>query len=176
MTAINGPITPSSDPDAILMVALGFSAEDLKANQTGIITDAQRTAIERDLDKKYQTFQIKFLIGLGILSVVYLVILRENIFSLTAVLIGFGIAAIWSFPRYRKQLSLETKSGLVEAIEGQVRLYMVSGNPMRCNIAVQNLTFGVSNDACRAFKHGAYYKIYFLPYSGRLMSAEKLSV
>jgi hypothetical protein len=163
-----------------LKLAIGFTEEDLQANQDRYITKRQRLILNRERSG-WRLFCYSAVVLSPILCALALldgliagdpVQSRISIISLIC-----GLTAIFFTYCYLKwqQYDSDLSKGDVAVVEGHVTLRQhQERNGTRYEIRVQSRTFTVSISVFDAFRDGDLYAIYYSPHTKKLLSAEWL--
>jgi len=163
-------------PDTRLMNALSFTAGDLEANQQGFLTEGQRSVLNRQRTALVRQYLWSCLF---VLVVVGLFFLTQKPLDSLALTVGFGCGAVMlglSTPILSKwqKIGLDLRKGIVHSVEGQVSLNIQSifrgGTIM--SLSINRVNFRIRKEVLFAFQNHEYYKLYYVPRSKVLVSAE----
>jgi len=160
-----------------LQRTLKFTEDDLNANRSGRLSDAQRERLEPPKVNRLVTMVIvghMALIG-GILGLIAL-LTGEAILWLV-LLIVLGMAALpfvmmQNEGNLRPVLKADILRGKVASSSGAVFLEPRSNR--RVDLLIDGIAVEMSPRQAGAFQHGGEYTVYYLPQSKRLLTAEVL--
>ncbi len=163
-------------PDTRLMNALSFTAGDLEANQQGFLTEAQQGVLDRKRAVLLRNCLLYCLFVLGVVSLFFLS--QKTLDSLTLTIgVGFGVVLLGLFSPLlfkRQQIGLDMRAGIVQSVEGQVRLDiqpLFRGGAI-LSLTVNGVKFRIPKEVLFAFQNHEDYKLYYVPLSKVLVSAE----
>jgi hypothetical protein len=165
----------------ILAQANGFTLDDLKANQNGEVTDAQRWTGIKKVIPGVILMGISFIVGLIFL---YPIIADLDFSSnLVPLLIAGGFLAIFVAIGFSMALNavLDFSASEPEEAEGEGRKITRRKSSGRSSRTVYYYSIGgrefeVPQKAYPALVEGINYRAYFMPRSRRLLTLEALSV
>ncbi len=172
MTAASEVARPS------LAEALTFSSDELNANRDGRLTDGQAARLLREW-RRARTPLIGALIVIGMLATVFLFFGGENdspvlnVIGAGLTLVNAAIVGVAANTWLRTRR--DVRDGRVEMLEGELRHTIRINRRVRVymlDIAGQRLA--VPRQVFNAFEEGARYRLYRAPYTGLLLSAERL--
>lgn len=162
-----------------LAYALQFTESDLIANQAGILSDTQRSWLTENHRVLLWSFEAWGLFGIAfslILTGIILLVAIPPFFLLS--LLEFYLAYRLMAPLLRRHRNLGkdlaigvvlTKAGAIQLTAQNTLMY---GGQYQLRLEEQ--TFGVSVQSASTFKNGDPYRLYYLPVSNLLLSAEWL--
>jgi hypothetical protein len=183
--AADAPVVAQADLTAMLLPALGFTAEDLDANRQGVLTERQRAQV----DTLHRQGGIAVLVA-GVIIVLTFAAIGSYVLFLAPtgealrrgpmgpmiplVLGGAVLLVLASLAgSVRRQRSL--RAGRVSAVEGKAKLRSrqvsgamaavaeATGADLRAStIKVAGTKFHVDEATVQAFKEGALYRIYYV--------------
>jgi|SRR5579859_48221 len=163
-------------PDTRLMNALSFTAGDLVANKQGLLTEAQQGVLDRKRAVLVRNFLVYCLFVIGVVSLFFLG--QKTLDSRTITLgVGFGVVLLGLFSpilfKWQK-IGLDMREGIVHSVEGQVRLDIqpVFRGGAIMSLTVNGVKFRIPKEVLFAFQNDEDYKIYYVPLSKVLVSAE----
>jgi hypothetical protein len=165
-------------PEHVLQAAIGFNEDDLGANKQGKLSDGQIDCMIGS--QKRSTLAIVLaVLGLGLSCFMWnLWRVYHNGYWFYGAVIGIvGCMAVLSFSsRNRDDLRHDLKASRVEMREGPIRLDMerVGRDSVIWKLMIGDQEFEVSSVVFLAFKNDDPYRVYYLPHSRRLLSAEWL--
>jgi hypothetical protein len=155
-----------------LQSALGFSTDDLAANQEGHLSAMQRG--------KLQATE-RLCMGIGMFGLLIIAWSVLNADGRIDVAIGQGnfawlaIAGVTAFAWYKwKQYFDDIRAPEIASLQGRVNLEMAGNKNTSLTLRLQDTKFTVNKNVFLAFKNGDPYAVYFAPHSKRLLSAEWL--
>jgi hypothetical protein len=165
----------------VLAQANGFTLDDLKANQNGEVTDAQRWAGLKKLIPGVILMGFAFVFGL---LFIYPFLMNSDLSSnLVPLLFVGGFLAIFVAIGFTMVLNaiLDFNTSESEAVEGvgrKITRRKSSGRSSRTvyYYVIGDHEFEVPQKAFPALVEGINYRAYFMPRSKRLMTLEPLSV
>jgi hypothetical protein len=155
--------------------ALKFTEEDLIANRDGYMTKAQRIRLRQ---RTMRNNIYPPLVAVGVLIVGGIVAVssgrpidnRDTTFLLIALMIG-GLVGYAYFQWHR--LRVDLLKGDVVMQEGRIGLRV--GTRGANSLMIRKMTFPINAETLLAFHNDANYRIYFMPHSKRILSAEPIS-
>ena len=162
-----------------LMTALGFSTDDLAANQQGALSEMQvyRLALRR---RNAIALGVTLLFA-AVLIATTLIFLGSQQDSGILTLLGIAVtlcsaALTGVFSRFWLRLSADLRRGEVMVTEGElVRVVKpVTRRVVNTLIRIDDVEVMVTKEAFDAFDHEHPYRLYRTPYTGILLSAERL--
>jgi hypothetical protein len=170
---------PLYEQDRLLNGTLGFTDEDLAANQDGYISDKQRLRLKRERRKW------KFFIVVTLLAYPFgwmLIVFPETYRPATAGIgVWFGasvtIFICWLFMRDFDQDLAEGKTQVIRgAIKLGQQLFTIGGQGQQSHyyLRIENMNWTMRKSPFLAFADGDSYAIYYAPHSKTLLSAEWL--
>lgn len=148
-------------PSEVLKYALGFSDEDLAANQAGKMSTNQRL---RCLTKRNW-----WLFGCVLCILGFLVSWfgsRESLFFLVVFGVSIVVCLVNAYRYYK-----DARDGIASSVEGRINLQITSG---RFSIVLDGGKFALKKQTFLAFKNGDPYCLYYSPHNKILLSAEWL--
>jgi hypothetical protein len=173
-------MTQDTPTSTTLAAELGFSADDLAANRAGKLSEMQIYQL------KLRRIRV-IAIGIGVLLaaafaatlMIFLGTRDEGSFILVIIGIGLTICnavLIGTFVRYWLRLSADISGGVVMQSSGELERVIkpVTRQVVNYMIRVGEAEMFVSREAFELFQHRQQYTIYRAPYTGTLLSAEKL--
>jgi hypothetical protein len=163
-------------PDTRLMNALSFTAGDLEVNKQGLLTEAQQGVLDRKRAVLVRNFLVYCLFVLGVVSLFFLA--QKTLDSLKITVgVGFGVVLLGLFSpilfKWQK-IGLDMREGIVHSVEGQVRLDIqpVFRGGAIMSLSVNGVEFRIPKEVLFAFQDHEPYKLYYVPLSKVLVSAE----
>jgi hypothetical protein len=154
----------------MLMNALGYTDEDLAANQNGQLGPTQRAQLTGNLNN-WRLLAIVTIALAALLSVyrgdgwatpvaVWLIA--------TPILVYIGVKA--------RAYSLDLHADEVEMVEGLIALDIINRgkNGVAYILDIEDLSFNIRKTVFLAFKNGDPYRLYYAPHSKLLLGAEWL--
>ncbi|MFW5691056.1 MAG: hypothetical protein ACOCXZ_01035 [Chloroflexota bacterium] len=171
---MNGPAAPT------LQQALRFRPDDLTANRNGQLSEVQAYTL-RLRRRRSIIIGIALLIVIAFVSTLFLYGGSQPDGSVILTLIGIGLtlcnaALIGIFGRFWMRLTADIRAGQVNAHTGPLERVIKPMNRRVLNymIRVGEAEMFVSKETFDAFEHQQPYAIYRAPYTGVLLSAERL--
>ena len=181
MTENPGIDTQTTDaPPRTLATEIGFTADDLAANRAGELSERQAYTLRL---RRRRSIAIGLVILLVVIFVATLFLFagtREGgsvILSIIGVALTVCNAALMGvFARYWMRLTGDIQRGEAMAYTGELErvLKPVSRRVVNYMIRVEEAEVFVSKEAFELFEHEAPYTIYRAPYTGPLLSVERL--
>jgi hypothetical protein len=181
-------------PKNPLMNAIGFTEEDLEANRNGYMSQRQFAWLEREKRSRQRSFIATLVIWpllsglLGPGAILYYGPASE--LTLLAAYLGTALVILIFFiPFYdlrwrrvrqcRSAVENVHRTGGISWVEGWVNLDIEAhaddgGTIYTYAISLESMCFNIRKDVFLAFKNGDPYRIYYEPYTTRLLSAEWL--
>lgn len=181
MTSLDAPTPPTpNEYRQHLRQVFGFSADDLKANQMGIVTHAQK---HRLLQQAFQEPSLDQAGGCALVMLFPIVLLGLIITLPQALgLILGGVVLIvlvyqitgqtWLQDRLMSPYRKDAKQGRVMKISGQVDVspHPLWGSPRL--LMGQALMFRLTEQQARFIKPGGAYTLYYAPHSRQILSID----
>lgn len=160
---------PSLKYEEVLENAIGFNEYSIEANARGELSEGQRAFIRRRMSYNFLMLFIAVLLSLvGML-------MFNSPGAILPIVMGGGLV-VYAIVRMAINAT-ELRGNRVESIEGSIGLDIGStGNSNSYRVRVGNIRFGLNKAQFLAFKNGDPYRLYYLPTSKRLLSAEWLVV
>jgi hypothetical protein len=157
------PATPLPDLSSLD----GFSEDDIRQNEAGVVSEVQRSRQLEDL-----TMQA---ITLGVFSLIPSGALIGNGHWFFALII-FIVPLALLLTAARPVLS-DLQSGAVEMCEGDARIKIEGGgeDPRRYHLWIGGQTLSTDDEVAHVIKAGGPYRAFFLPRSHRLVSMTPLA-
>jgi hypothetical protein len=163
-----------------LMWAIGFTEEDLEANQDRYITKRQRLILNRERTE-WRLFCYSAVVLSPIAcaaAIVDGILIGDTIASRIGIIsLICLLTAIFFTYCYLKwqQYDADLSKGDVAVVEGHVTLsWYQERNGTKYKIKMQSRTFIVSKSIFNTFKDGDFYAVYYSPHTKKLLSAEWL--
>jgi hypothetical protein len=158
------------------MQALGFTPEDLQANQQGVLGINQMEHL-RGLQTRTLLLGFAVFMLFTLLATTFLFLGQQNH---TVILTLMGIfstilnaLAAGLFGRQWMRLSADLRGGAVESLDGTMeRVVRTEGRMSNFVLRIAGEQFAVKKDLFRLFRHEIRYRIYRAPHSGTLLGAE----
>jgi hypothetical protein len=172
MTSTETPPRPS------LAEVLRFSPDDLNANRAGLLADGQRDRLLR----QWTVTRVPFIIALiviGLLATVFLFFGGEsdspvlNVIGVGLTLVNAAIVGLAANTWLRTRR--DVRDGRVQTLEGELRHTIRINRRVRVymlDIAGERLA--VPRPVFNAFEEGVRYRLYRAPFTGLLLSAERV--
>ena len=162
-----------------LAQAIGFTAADLEANRSGLLSEMQHYRLRV---RRWRSVAVGVAILLVAAFIATLLIFsgtRDN-GSIILLIIGIGVticnaALVGLFVRHWLRLSADIREGRAILTSGELERVVkpVSKRVMQYMIRVDEAEIMVSKDVFEAFEHHQPYILYLAPYTGTLLSAER---
>jgi hypothetical protein len=159
----------------VLMAAIGFDEDDLEPNRAGRLSDRQTAKLKRERGNDSFSFVAWLVAALVLMLIAALTTstIVDLVSGAVALVMGFtalkhGIATV--------QTQRSLRRGTVDAAEGRIRLDMKTrrqSNPT-FYLYTEDRRFTVRKLLFLTLKSGDPYRIYYLPTSKRIISAEWL--
>jgi hypothetical protein len=159
---------------------LAFRDADLDANRAGRISEVQDYELRAKRRRAITLGVLAVLVAAFVASAFIFAGWRGDNAILTLVGIGVTLcsaALTGVFARYWLRLSADIRGGEVMVVQGELERVVrpVTRRVVNTMIRVGEVEVFVSQEAFEAFEHRQPYALYRLPYTGQLLSAEKLS-
>ncbi len=163
-----------------LMQLLGFDADDLRANQTGQLSDRQRSRL---LAIRRRVLLINLAILLVVIFVAALLIFLGGRGSPILTLVGIGLTLLNAlvmgfFVRSMLRLTADLQAGEVETLNGKAA-HTVRVMARRATLYIVRIgerEIVVDQSVFESFASDARYRVYRAPRSGVLLAAEAVRV
>jgi hypothetical protein len=152
------------NPYLLLLDALKFSTEELDLNRQGHLSKQQRHELKR---RFIWTIQRWLLVLITLISIGVLLHVRWMILVFSGSTIVSVMVSIWL--RWREDLHSR-----VSQVEGYLNIMPQVRFPFRmsCLLSVNSERFAVNRRTCGAFAPGRRYRVYYVPGSRTILSAE----
>lgn len=165
------------DPSYALMDALSVGADDLAANQDGVLSKAQAPVLRNERNRQLTIAFFRLIVALWIIYTCALsgnINLFEDPTSLFFPLVLTGMAIVFSgVPLSKGFLFHRDQSlGKVRTTEGHIRLDIIGKDKYAVFMGEEQ--FDVSKETFLAFKNNDPYRLYYVPFSNTLVAAEWL--
>lgn len=160
--------------DTTMMELLEFSPQDLEANRNGYLSEVQNYRLRMKRQRAILTGVAIILVMAFIAT--FCIFLGNPIMALIGISITICSAAMTGiFARYWMRVSGDIHEGKVLALTGKLeKVVRVQFRMLVYILRMNQGEFVVSKETFNAFQHEAEYKLYRAPYSGALLSAEKI--
>jgi hypothetical protein len=166
---------PKHKPEHALMEAIGFTEDDLEANQEGRLSQEQYRRLARQSRTMMWVIILLSLVTLPVsclFTVAHLGMSDTGVFIFVG-LMAFGLAVVLTLKWGSK--NRDYHDATVRSVEGRVGLDVgSSGDASTFIVRVEDQKFKVNKRTFLAFKNGDPYAIYFMPSSKTIISAEWL--
>ena len=165
--------------DAELMTAIGFTLQDLDANRHRLLSPHQQQLL-KNAQASWHSFSMLIKIA-GTISVIVAILEGIRIDDTIASRIGIVVlicvvaAALLIYCRYASmRYKNDLAEGIAASVEGEVKLTQDLSRTtlIAYKIQIDQMQFTVSGSIWSAFENGQEYRLYFLPHSRTLLSAE----
>lgn len=163
-----------------LQAALNFTDDDLIANRDGRLSEMQdyRLRVRR---RRSAFLSALVLIAASFVATLLLFLGTREGGSSILTLIGIGVtlcnaALFGAFARHWMRLNADIQKGEVHALSGTVERVVkpVTRRVVNYVIRIDSVDIVVDKDTFDAFAHQKRYTIYRTPFSGALLSGDKL--
>jgi hypothetical protein len=157
---------------------LKFSDTDLEANRSGYMSKEQRLRLRRQQQERFRDLRIS---ALGVIAgsafgILVTALFRLNVCIIVAICLldlGLGVWAAALVQKWRR-LDADLYKGDVSTASGRVLLDVQPEGEVgvKCVLKIQGLRFEISKDAMLAFHNEDVYRVYYLPNTKTVLSAE----
>lgn len=169
------------EPDPKLMEVLGFTAEDLQANREGYLTKVQRERLNSQRRSSQFDYLFLFIVplaGAALLMLADGASVGTTMFIGLAILLAYGIFnSVMRYSSYR-QFDADLYKGNIQAVEGEIRknsaFSLGRSLDETFRIEIGKLSFPVKETTISAFKSHQSYRIYYVPNTKTILSAEMI--
>lgn len=166
------------DYNLMLMEGLEFSEEELTANRDGYLTKRQRILLDQERGLWRRLNRLIWVLTPIIIAVIILDGYRiadtpsSRIGFVCFALILAGVSLTYTYLR-GKSFDQDLWKGSVEGIEGLARLESYRARDgMKYFVSFEKQRFKISRSAFEAFVSQQKYRIYYVPHSRKIVSAE----
>jgi hypothetical protein len=159
----------------LLQRALKFTGEDLRANQAGEMTEAQKTALRQERFWTIISYAIVGVLVAALLSRPFMALLA--VLYITPIVFLFTGGALWSYYRLKRAIEeneIESVTGIVRRSIEFDKVYRRRRRRFKpkYQILIADETFDVEKSVHDAFVESETYTIYYIPSLERIVSGE----
>jgi len=158
----------------LLEQELHFTADDLKQNQKGNISETQRTTLLWRRLRMQRSWFITCIAGAGIGLVGFALWFNNPplFIGVEIVAVGLLLLALQSYLNMRRAVQADRQAGVARSVTGILRVELMNNHRL---LHIQDTYFEVPVKTRQAFEDQKVYTLYYAPQSGVLLSAEQIT-
>lgn len=158
----------------ILQQALNFTADDLKQNQQGTLSEAQKQSLMQRRLKMQRSWLPTLVVGIVIGGTGFIILPNSLPFFIGFMIVSVGLLlmALQAYLNIRRAVQSDIQHGSVKSVTGNLTVEWIKNRRI---LHIQDTYFDVPVKILDAFQTHENYTLYFAPESGVLLSAEHIT-